>query len=128
MSVSKDFHLTEEDIRRYEVQIEKIDFAVIPLVLEKVPDKLEAILRSGELNEFQVQLINDISRLYTLMKKMPDLSADLKRRILFALQYFLEDEDEIPDSVPGIGFLDDAVLVRWVVDQILVEYAEFFQA
>ena len=48
--------------------------------------------------------------------------------ILFALQYFYNPEDDIPDNVIGLGFLDDAILVRWVIDQVLVKYPEYFQA
>jgi uncharacterized membrane protein YkvA (DUF1232 family) len=33
----------------------------------------------------------------------------------FAAQYLLEEEDLIPDSVPGVGLADDAILVKRVV-------------
>ena len=53
---------------------------------------------------------------------------DLKKRIVFALEYFLEELDEIPDSSPLIGLLDDYVLVRWVVDSLMADYSELFEA
>jgi uncharacterized membrane protein YkvA (DUF1232 family) len=33
----------------------------------------------------------------------------------FAAQYLLQEEDLIPDSVPGVGLADDAILVKRVV-------------
>jgi|TARA_B110001454_G_scaffold114644_1_gene107262 uncharacterized membrane protein YkvA (DUF1232 family) len=51
-----------------------------------------------------------------------------EKRIVFALEYFLEEYDEIPDSSPQIGLLDDYVLVRWVVDDIISDNSELFTA
>lgn len=39
------------------------------------------------------------------------------REIAFALLYFLNGMDRIPDSVPEIGFLDDAVVVQLVLQR-----------
>ena len=33
----------------------------------------------------------------------------------FAAQYLLKEDDLIPDSVPGVGLADDAILVKSVV-------------
>jgi len=33
----------------------------------------------------------------------------------FAAQYLLKEDDLIPDSVPGIGLADDAILVKSIV-------------
>ena len=51
-----------------------------------------------------------------------------EKRIVFALEYFLEEYAEIPDSSPQIGLLDDYVLVRWVVDDIISDHSELFTA
>ena len=44
------------------------------------------------------------------------------------LSDFVDKDDEIPDEIPEFGYLDDLVIVRYVVDQILMENAELFQA
>ena len=121
-------HLTEKDIDRYERRINNIDLNSIPFILEDIPGKLKTLIAFPDLKEFQVNLINDVSKLYTILKNFPDISDDLKRRIVFALEYFLVEEDEINDSIPGIGLLDDYVLVRWVVDNMKAEYADIFIA
>ncbi|MBR0346459.1 MAG: DUF1232 domain-containing protein [Rudaea sp.] len=40
------------------------------------------------------------------------LSEEDKKRVLSALTYFAEPEDVIPDSVPVLGFLDDAIMIE----------------
>jgi uncharacterized membrane protein YkvA (DUF1232 family) len=46
------------------------------------------------------------------------LTGPNRERIVTALTYFNEPIDLIPDSVPGIGFLDDAIMVQLVVDDL----------
>jgi uncharacterized membrane protein YkvA (DUF1232 family) len=41
--------------------------------------------------------------------------ADLVGEAAFALLYFQRSTDLIPDSIPGIGLLDDAIIVRIVL-------------
>lgn len=35
----------------------------------------------------------------------------------FAVQYLLNEEDLIPDTIPGVGLADDAILVKRVVSR-----------
>lgn len=39
-------------------------------------------------------------------------------RILSALAYFSEPDDLIPDDIPGLGFLDDAIMIELVVREL----------
>ena len=46
------------------------------------------------------------------------LSEEDRSRIISALTYFADPEDLIPDNVPVLGFLDDAIMIE-VVQQVL---------
>ena len=53
-----------------------------------------------------------------------------RNRVLGALVYFCDPEDLIPDHVPGLGFLDDAIYVEIVIRELAAEiesYEEFCQ-
>jgi len=128
MNPSDQLQLTGEDKDRYEKRISEIDLNDIPMVLKEVPKKIESLASHPNLFDYQVELVTDISKLLSILKDLPQLNEDLKKRIVFALEYFLEELDEIPDSSPLIGLLDDYVLVRWVVDSLMADYSELFEA
>jgi len=41
----------------------------------------------------------------------------VKTEVLAGLAYFSESEDLIPDHVPGLGFLDDAIMVKFIEEE-----------
>jgi uncharacterized membrane protein YkvA (DUF1232 family) len=47
--------------------------------------------------------------------KIPEV---VRRRVLAALSYLTEHDDIIPDSVPGLGFLDDAIMIELVSHEL----------
>lgn len=85
--------------------------------------------RSGELPEF---IGKRVEQLDVVLRMINDdewqLTDDEKDAILHALAYFCEPEDIIPDNIPGLGFLDDAIYVEVVLDELSTEihlYREF---
>lgn len=122
------FQLTAKDRARYEAMIEQVSLPLDESLLEEVAEKLESFLEREEPNVFEVSLLQNISKLYMLIRDQQNVPADLLKKIGFALEYFVRDDDEIPDQIPGLGYMDDAVVVRWIVNQILVEYPEHFTA
>ena len=125
---SDQLELTDADKARYEQRIAEIDLNDIPQVIRDIPKKIDRLISNPDLLDYQLALVSDISKLLNLLKDIPELNDDLKRRIVFALEYFLEEQDEIPDDSPDIGLLDDYVLVRWVVDNIMADYTEVYKA
>ena len=122
MKPSDQIQLTDADKARYEKRIAEINLNDIPTVIKDVPKKIERLISDPALLDYEIDLISDISKLFNVLLHLPEDSVFLKKRILFALEYFLEEEDEIPDDSDQIGLLDDYILVRWVVDNIMADY------
>ena len=127
MKKTVSFKLTDEDIHRYEKQIAAIDLNIEDELLQKIAVKIKSIVTSGNISSIQLSLIEDVSKLVIILRKVENLEISVKRKILFALQYFYDPEDDIPDRVTQLGFLDDAIPVKWIIEPILMEYPEYFQ-
>jgi uncharacterized membrane protein YkvA (DUF1232 family) len=51
-----------------------------------------------------------------------------RQRVLTALSYFTSTHDLIPDRIPGLGYLDDAIMIELVASDLAPElkgYAEY---
>jgi len=48
-----------------------------------------------------------------------------RARVLNVLAYFVDPDDLIPDRIPGIGYLDDAIMVQLVVEELRHEIEAF---
>ena len=118
MNISKIFQLTEEDKADYKLLIDKIDLNDASKIIDMLNSKLDTMATSKSLNSIETDLIKYVSVLLNIYQTYPDLTDSIKRRILFALSYFCDSNDDIPDVVPEIGYLDDAVVARWVIESI----------
>ena len=74
-----------------------------------------------------------MNRMETLIGMVVDsgwgLENEDRMRVLEALAYFSEPEDLIPDDIPGLGFLDDAIMIEMVSRELKHEiqaYRDFW--
>jgi len=78
-----------------------------------------AKLRESELPDF---VTDRLVKMETLLAMLTDadwpLDADERSPVLAALAYACDPEDIIPDEIPGIGLLDDAVMVELVFREL----------
>jgi uncharacterized membrane protein YkvA (DUF1232 family) len=88
------------------------------LVLGAASQLVSQVL-GGEAPEF---VRGRIEKLGQLVRMLEDsewrlLGAD-RARVLEALAYFVDPDDLIPDRIPGLGYLDDAIMVELVVQEL----------
>ena len=123
-NISNLFQLTEKDKDQYKKLIDKIDLDTSDDVIYMLNAKLDRLIASEQLNDIEVDLIKNVSVLVSIYQTYPDLTDSIRKRILFAISYFCDEDDDIPDIVPEIGYLDDAVIARWVIDSISKDLPE----
>jgi uncharacterized membrane protein YkvA (DUF1232 family) len=104
--------------------IDKIDLSKSSEIINTLNSKLDNLIDLKKLNSIETDLIKNVSVLLNIYQTYPDLTDSIKRRIIFAISYFCNSDDDIPDIVPEIGYLDDAVVARWVIESIGKELPE----
>tara|TARA_B100001167_G_C16668522_1_gene256614 strand:+ start:346 stop:735 length:390 start_codon:yes stop_codon:yes gene_type:complete len=123
-NISNLFQLTEKDKDQYKKLIDKIDLDTSDDVIGMLNTKVDRLIASDQLNDIEVDLIKNVSVLVSIYQTYPDLTDSIRKRILFAISYFCDEDDDIPDIVPEIGYLDDAVIARWVIESISKDLPE----
>jgi len=100
----------EEILRKY--RIDEIDTKLLVNELER---KLREVPPTME---YLRNLIMDIRLFYRMITDPENnLSDEARKDILSAINYFLEDEDTIPDWIPLIGYIDDSKIVKYVKEK-----------
>ena len=128
MNISNLFQLTEEDKDQYRKLIDKINLDSSDDIISMLNPKLDRLVASDGLNDIEIDLIKNVSVLVSIYQTYPDLTDSIRRRILFAISYFCDEDDDIPDIVPDIGYLDDAVIANWVIESISKDLPEVSKA
>jgi hypothetical protein len=118
MTNPKLLQLTSEDKLDYLEKIKKVDINRKNMILKILGPKIESMIKKGNLNSVEIILIDDIAKLIGILELYPDLPTNMVKKILFALTYFIDENDEIPDIIPNYGYLDDIKVVEWVLDDV----------
>ena len=120
--------LTENDIKKYRKEIDDIDINEKDEILDRAFVKITKLFENKKLDQFQLVLAQEINSLHIVLQRTPNLEKLVQQKIIFALKYFLKGKDDIPDEIPGIGYLDDLAVVDWVIQDIKEQYSHYFQA
>ncbi|MEC9376735.1 MAG: DUF1232 domain-containing protein [Candidatus Neomarinimicrobiota bacterium] len=118
MADPKLLQLTAKDKAHYRELIKKIDINQKGRIVNFLLSKLDSLVEGGDLNKIEIDLIDDVSWLMGTLEFFPDLPERTVQKILFALSYFIDENDEIPDMIPEIGYLDDMKVAKWIVNDI----------
>ncbi len=120
--------LTQKDIEKYRKIIDKIDLSEKDRILTEAIIKITKLFENKKLSQFQLILAQEINALYNILRTNPHLEQLVQQKIIFAINYFLNEQDDIPDDIPEIGFLDDLAVVDWIIHDIKEQYSHYFQA
>ena len=118
MNDLKLFQITKEDKDHYKKVIQKIDVNNMEIIIKVLGEKIQKIINHGNLNKAEVILIEDMGKLSRILEENLDLPKLVIQKILFAMSYFIDENDEIPDIIPEYGYLDDLTVVNWIMEDI----------
>lgn len=85
-----------------------------------------AKIRTGNADLY---ILNQINNLEAMMSMVEDKVWNIKKvnmeKINATIKYFVDEDDVIPDNIPGIGYLDDCIIIDSTMDDVCEELAEF---
>ena len=88
------------------------------IIIKFLGEKVQEIINHGDLNRAELKLIEDMGKLTLILQNNIDLPKLVVQKILFAMSYFIDEDDEIPDVIPEYGYLDDVSVVNWIMEDI----------
>ena len=132
MGLRVSFELDEEDLKHFRLIMREARQSAARLAPEDIVASAEALLAQIQASRVPQFIRERLNKLKIMIQMLKDhewrLPGAESTRVLNALAYFSEPEDLIPDHIPGVGFLDDAIMVELVVRELKHEieaYTDF---
>jgi len=122
MSMRISFELSDSDLSHFKSVMAKARNAAEETDQQKIVDAARSLLEEVKKANAPEFISSRLSRLEVMINMVQDEAWALpdteKGRVVSALAYFSDPEDLIPDDIPGLGFLDDAIMVELVMREL----------
>ncbi len=122
MGLRISFDLDDEDLQHFRLimqQASKTNSNAWPEDIVAAAENLLTKIESTRIPRFVRERLESLQLMIRMLKdhewRLPDKESS---RVLNALAYFSDPEDLIPDHIPGLGFLDDAIMIELVVREL----------
>src|SRR5262245_43986471 len=116
MPLTINFDLSDEDLKHFGSVVESAREASAGLTDAQVIEAAEDLLSKAQQSNTPKFVTERLELVGTLVAMMRDvawaLSAEDCANVRSALAYFAHGADVIPDTVPVLGFIDDAIMIE----------------
>ena len=125
MGLRVSFELSEDDLRHFRLIMREARKTAAGASPEDIVASAEELLKDVGTSGIPSFIADRLEKLKVMIRMICDhewaLPERESARVLNALAYFCEPEDLIPDHIPGLGFLDDAIMIELVVRELRPE-------
>lgn len=132
MPLAISFELSDRDLAHFTKALEAARASAGSKTTEEIIAAASALLIEAGKVEVPDFIAERLDRLDALIAMATDegwhLPEEDRQRVLSALVYFADPKDVIPDSVPVLGYFDDAIAIEMCVKELKYEieaYDEF---
>ncbi len=116
MAIRFEFELEDEDLAFFKKVIDDKNHGKGEVEIQDIVNATRELVEGARANHTPRSVMQMLEQLNTLVAMVTDtewsLPAEDVSRVLTALAYLADPEDLIPDDVPGLGYLDDAIMVE----------------
>ncbi len=127
MSLTITFELSDQDIEHFVAMARDAQSAVTQQQRspEEIAEGARRVFEAAREKSLPEYISSRLEKLNVLAQMVTDEEWALPEkdleRVLSAMAYFSDPNDLIPDRVPGVGFLDDAIMAELVVKDLEAE-------
>ena len=129
MSMRVTFDLDSKDLDYFRTVIKRARASADQADEAEIISKARAVIKQVGSSDVPAFVHQRIGKLESLIKMIEDeewaLASPERKNVLSALSYFAEPQDIIPDNVPVLGYLDDAIMIELVVKELHHEIEAF---
>lgn len=117
------FRLDQSDVAHFHKLFREAKRNVNPADRARIIREVGATIQTVRAKRTLPKLVRETTdTLETLIQMLEDESYALphpvESEVLASLAYFSDAEDLVPDHIPGLGFLDDAIMVKFVEHEL----------
>ena len=123
------FDLEEKDLKFFRASMKQAKEAAEKAPDEEILKRAEAMVSDVRSQQVPAFVQERLARLASLIDMARDeewaLASQERKNVLAALAYFADPQDIIPDDIPVLGYIDDAIMVELVVSELKHEIDAF---
>lgn len=134
MPIQITFELSDDDLEHFRALMKVAIEKASEYSPEQILQKARAVcidMKNAKLPDFVRDRLGSLETLIMAFEddewQMPE---EEKTQILTSLAYFTEPHDLVPDEIPGLGYVDDAIMIELVIQDLsqdLRAYTQFRQ-
>ncbi len=128
-SIKVSFELTKRDIKYFRERLKRTRTNRSDVDDDDLIRSAASLVKEAREVEAPEFVRSRLETLETLIEMVRDTQWRLegrdRARVLDALAYFADPEDLIPDRIPGIGYIDDAIMIELVARELRHEIKSY---